>query len=182
MLTGTYTAQEARQHQTFQALMWALSYPGRAYTLPVAGMEAFQAIGETLLDLETSYYTPHAELHAAFMRLGARSREPQEAAYHFYPHIEEETLADLEVASVGSYARPDTAATLVIGCTLDNGTSLSLQGPGIPATTKLTVAGIPTACWTLRQQACSYPLGWDMVLVAHDQVVGIPRTTQMVVG
>jgi alpha-D-ribose 1-methylphosphonate 5-triphosphate synthase subunit PhnH len=182
MLAGTYTAQEARQHQTFHALMWALSYPGRTYALPAAGREAFQVIGETLLDLETSYYTPHAHLHAVFAQFGARSRAPDQAAYHFYPHLDAALLEDLANASVGSYADPDTAATLVIGCSLDDGTLLHLRGPGIPVPATLTVAGIPAACWTLREQACCYPLGWDIVLVAHDQVVGVPRTTHVVVG
>ena len=33
--------------------MWAISHPGRAYSLPVTGHTALSTIGETLLDFET---------------------------------------------------------------------------------------------------------------------------------
>jgi hypothetical protein len=35
------TAAEARSHQTFNALLWAFSYPGRHFSLPVDGLGAF---------------------------------------------------------------------------------------------------------------------------------------------
>jgi len=37
-------------------------------------------------------------------------------------------------------------------------------------------------CWTLREQICRFPLGWDTLLVAADRVLGLPRTTQIEVG
>src|SRR5437870_4521086 len=93
MQTPIYTPEDARTRETFLALMWAMSYPGRAYPLPGATNtrrrepDAMLAIGETLLDLETSYFTPDFELASRFAQLGARSLPPERAQYHFYPEL-----------------------------------------------------------------------------------------------
>jgi len=79
--------REARTQQTFTALMWALSYPGRAQNLYGEGLQPWLAIGETLIDLETSYYTSHAELNSLLARLGARACPPTYALYQFYPRL-----------------------------------------------------------------------------------------------
>lgn len=178
----TMNALETRTHQTFTALMWALSHPGRIQTLPTVERGAFFAIAEALLDPETSYYASHAELDRQLARLGARSRSPELALYQFYPTLRDADLADLRYAPVGTRAYPDEAATLVIGCTLGTGTRLCLNGPGIPDTVALLVDGIPTDFWPLREVTMRYPLGWDVFLVHNNQVVGLPRTTMVEVG
>jgi len=43
----------------------------------------------------------------------------------------------------------------------------------------IRLASIPDPFWALRAQICRYPLGWDVLLVAGDRVVGLPRTTQI---
>ncbi len=69
-----FTQNEAINRDVYLALMWALSYPGRAQILPaaVAPGQAFAAIGAALLDLETSYYTPDAALEIALRRTTSR--------------------------------------------------------------------------------------------------------------
>src|SRR5258708_4807298 len=109
-----YTAAEAQSRETFLALMWALSYPGRVYQLP-DGVQAFQLIAETLLDLETSYFTPDETLQPILATTGAHARQAGDAAYHFYQQITETTLSHVRQASVGTMLYPDTAATLVMG-------------------------------------------------------------------
>jgi len=168
---------EARTHKIFSALMWALSYPGRPQSLPTAGLESFRAIGEALIDLETSYYTPHAELNQQLQHTGARGLQPDTAAYQFYPQLHEAELPALEQAPSGSQLYPDTAVTLVLGCGLGSGLRLRLTGPGIKDDVNMQVDALPNAFWSLRERACHYPLGWDVLLVADDQVVGLPRTT-----
>jgi alpha-D-ribose 1-methylphosphonate 5-triphosphate synthase subunit PhnH len=172
------TAAEARSHQTFNALLWAFSYPGRRFSLPVDGLGAFGAIAEALVDLETSYYTDDAELQPTLLRTGGRARPVEAAMYQFYPALGDTGIRLLE-APAGSYAYPDEAATLVIGCTLGAGRALRLNGPGIHGVAHLWLDDIPDWFWPLREQVCRYPLGWEVVLVSGDQLVGLPRTTHI---
>ena len=176
-----FTADEALTRATFLALMWSFSYPGRVYDLP-AGSDAFHVISDTLLDLETSYFTPDEPLGEYLARSGARARSPERAAYHFYPHLDAAQLATLTCADAGKLLYPDHGATLFIGCEFTSETTLKLSGPGIsPAQTPVVqVGGIPVEFWT-RRAAHRYPLGWDVHLVSGSQVVGLPRTTRITV-
>jgi alpha-D-ribose 1-methylphosphonate 5-triphosphate synthase subunit PhnH len=178
-----YTHDEALTRQTFLALMWSSSYPGRAYELFTNGADAFHSIGDTLLDLETSFYSPDNEFALYLRRSGARSLSPDLAAYHFYPMLDSSMLGLVKMANVGTLMYPDQSATLFIGCTLDVGTTYRLEGPGIPPGTEqfVQVSGIPSEFWELRARAIRYPRGWDVYLVDENRVVGIPRTTKLMV-
>jgi alpha-D-ribose 1-methylphosphonate 5-triphosphate synthase subunit PhnH len=194
-----YTAEEARTRQTFLALMWSLSYPGRVHTLETSGMDAFHAIADTLLDLETSYFCPDERLSAYLARTGARAHTSERAAYHFYPTLTGDRLAIVETASIGTLLYPDHSALLIIGCRLtaserdtvgaqyiaplhDHQPShFQLEGPGVKPNTQqiIAVSGIPSAFWGLRAKANRYPRGWDIYLVDDNRVIGLPRTTKM---
>jgi len=174
-----YTTEEGRARETFLALMWGLSYPGLVQTLPDKN-DGLALIGEALLDLETSYFTPDVRLHERLKRTSARALSPEQAAYHFYPSLAGDGLAHIERASVGTLPFPDRAATLIIGCTFGSGTALTLEGPGIAHRRQLQIDAIPIETWTLRAQRCGYPLGWDMFLVdAGGALIGLPRTTKI---
>jgi alpha-D-ribose 1-methylphosphonate 5-triphosphate synthase subunit PhnH len=170
-----HTPAEAISQQTFTALMWALSYPGRPYDLP-AELAPFHAVADALLDIETTYFTPDSDLEATLRATGARARRPSEAAYHFYPTLSGPDLAHIEVASIGTLLYPDSAATLIIGCTFGGDQVLQLSGPGILSTVTLAVSGVPKRLWALRG-AARYPLGWDMFLIDGRRVIGLPRST-----
>ncbi|MBN1312776.1 MAG: phosphonate C-P lyase system protein PhnH [Anaerolineae bacterium] len=173
------TTQEALTQQVFAGLMWALSYPGQAYPLPDDGLSAFSAIGETLVDLETSYFTPHAGLDRYLSQLGGRSKSPNEALYQFYPTLDKSDLANLRHAPTGSYLVPDESATLVIGAAIGAGRGLRLSGPGIQGENDISIGDLPLEFWALRAQMRAYPLGWDIFLVGNDRVLGLPRTTHV---
>lgn len=173
------TEAETRTHQTFTALMWALSHPGKIYSLPASGLAAFGAIADALIDVETSYYSSHSELQNLLVRTGARARSCGEAMYQFYPALRAATVSALAEAPIGTYAFPDESATLILGCTFGAGRALRLSGPGIATTADLWVDGIPDTFWELRAQICRYPLGWDVVLVGYDRLAGLPRTTRI---
>jgi alpha-D-ribose 1-methylphosphonate 5-triphosphate synthase subunit PhnH len=175
MTTPVYTASEARTRETFLALMWALSYPGRAYALPDLG-EPFALIAETLLDLETSGYSPDEMLQAALRQTGARLLPPETAAYHFYPTVSDAELTSIRAANVGTPLDPETGATLIIGCVLGSGAALTLRGPGVRGAATVQVSGVPSRLWALRESACRFPLGWDIYLIDGRQVVGLPRS------
>jgi alpha-D-ribose 1-methylphosphonate 5-triphosphate synthase subunit PhnH len=173
-----YTTAEAQSRETFLALMWALSYPGRVHHLP-QNTHNFTLIAETLLDLETSYFSHDESLQDMLAATGAHARPTGEAAYHFYQHVDDSTLTEIRQASVGTMLYPDTAATLVIGCTLGTGSEFVLSGPGVNGQQAIQINGLPDAFWELRETACKYPLGWDVFLVDGQQVIGLPRSTRM---
>lgn len=179
MQTPAYTMEEARTRKTFLALMWAMSHPGRPYSLPVRGLDAFRVIGETLLDLETSYYSPNFNLSSDFAHGGARPLPPDRAQYHFYPEMLSTHLETVAQASAGTMLNPDRSATLVIGCEVGSGRTFRLSGPGISYHTDLKIDFIPDAFWELRRKVARYPLGWDVFFVSGGQVVGLPRSTTL---
>lgn len=175
-----YTPAERQSRETFLALMWCLSYPGRLKSLPQS-RDAFQLIASTLLDLETSFYTPDDKLHTQLAATGARALAPDRAAYHFYPTVI--SLHTIEAASLGTMQYPDEAATLIIGGTLTRGTRFRLSGPGINGDALVTIDDIHADLWDLRRRVIQYPLGWDIFIVDLSanvpQVLGLPRSTTM---
>lgn len=173
--TPLYTPAEARARETFLALMWALSYPGRVYDLP--GGNPLTLIGEALLDLETSFFTPDRDLSHVLMQTGARLLPAEAAAYHFYPVLDDRALESIERASVGTMQFPDQAATILVRAVLESGAPLRLRGPGIQDENLITLGDVPAHFWTLRQRAMRYPLGWDVYVIDGSRVVGLPRST-----
>ncbi|GAB4518220.1 MAG: hypothetical protein OHK0046_25710 [Anaerolineae bacterium] len=182
MTYPAYSPEEALMRETFLALMWAFSHPGRIYDLPQG--DPYHAIGETLLDLETSYFTLDDALAHALARTGARSLPVERAAYHFYPMLTDDLLETVKHATIGSLLYPDEGATLILGCEFHSGPALHLSGPGIPpeSTHTIQIGGLPAAFWELRESAIRYPRGWDIYLVAGQQVIGLPRTTKITRG
>lgn len=164
--------------------MNALSHPGQTFELELA-IDALPhnllAIGESLLDLETSFFTSNLELGEALTRTSARSETPDSAEYHFYPVLTPAMLEMVQVAPVGDMVYPDRGATLIIGCRFNCGPTLKLSGPGIQSEETFRVNSLPVDFWSLRAETIRYPLGWDIFLVHDNQVVGIPRTTEITI-
>jgi len=88
----------------------------------------------------------------------------------------------LREAPIGTYLYPDRSATLVIGCRFELGQLLRLSGPGIQGQSEIDIAGLPEEFWLLRASACAFPLGWDVILVADAEVIGLPRSTRVEVA
>lgn len=180
MTTPLLSPKESQAHQTFIALMWALTQPGQIQIWTeeaVTAQGGFLAIGQALLDLETSFYTPDTALADELARTTARPYPASTARYHFYPSLSAANLEDVTLASAGTMLYPDQSATLIIGCTLGQGASYRLTGPGIQDETIVQMDGLPSQFWTLRQETLNYPLGWDIFLVDRENVMGLPRTT-----
>lgn len=183
-----YTDAERQSRETFLALMWALSQPGSVQQIPLVESDdlaaVFARIGDALLDLETSYFSPDGALVARLKHTAARYLPADRAAYHFYPQIDQAALATIEIASVGTYQYPDEAASLFIGCAFDGASekqvSLRFTGPGVKGSADVQLWGIPPEFWALRQRATAFPLGWDIYLVdPSGKIIGLPRSTRI---
>ncbi|PNY81439.1 phosphonate C-P lyase system protein PhnH [Deinococcus koreensis] len=209
------TPAAARTQAAFRVLMNALSSPGEWLPLPAgaeldapepAALAPYVLIGETLLDLETTFYTPHAELRRRLLDTGAHPAAPHDADYLFLPELDAAALGALGWARRGDPLEPQRAATVLVGTELvgtglvgaghdaagHGGAALTLSGPGIPGTRRAAL-GLPDAFWQLRRGA-TYPLGWDAFVLRGDgdagrsaqlasaQVAGLPRTTAVEVS
>lgn len=170
----TPTAADLRTSEAFDALMWAMTFPGTPR--PVEGT---LALAESLLDRETTFFADDAALAEQLARTGARSAPIARAEYVFASLAAEADVARVAAASAGSALYPDGAATLFAPATLGGGTRLRLSGPGIKGRTEISVGGIHPSFWDRRARAGRYPMGWDLYLVAGDRVVGIPRSTRV---
>jgi alpha-D-ribose 1-methylphosphonate 5-triphosphate synthase subunit PhnH len=170
------TASEARTHATFDALLWALAHPGRIRQLEDMD-NAFSAIAQCLLDLETSAHSTDARLEAALRAVGAKPAALENAEYIFAPMLEDSAL--LHRVRRGSPLSPETAATLVVGARLEGAERrVRLSGPGIDGALEVGVGGLPVDFWRVRAEVIAFPVGWDAFLVDGSRVIGLPRTTR----
>jgi alpha-D-ribose 1-methylphosphonate 5-triphosphate synthase subunit PhnH len=81
----------------------------------------------------------------------------------------------------GEPEAPDQSATLLIRVeALTGGTPVVLRGPGIEHMTRIAPAGLPARFWHERAELASlFPCGVDSYLVCGDELIGLPRTTQV---
>lgn len=182
MQTPVHTPAEARTRSTFLAMMWALSRPGVVFELQEdchTYPENFMAVAETVLDLESSFYTEDHTLYDYCIRTTARQETIEEAEYVFIPTVTQHELGLIENISRGTMIYPDRAATLICGCGIGSGASLTLSGPGIETTQSLQLDQLPAEFWAVRERAIHYPLGWDVIFIDGGHVAGIPRTSRV---
>ena len=90
-------------------------------------------------------------------------------------------LADF---SGGDDLFPDRSTTILVECTtLEGGEMVTLSGPGIPGTRTVAPKGLRAEFWAeVAANNALYPLGIDMLLVAGNRVMGLPRSTIVTSG
>lgn len=91
-------------------------------------------------------------------------------------------LPDLDRFSFGSNEYPDRSTTLILQVEdLTQGRDYQLRGPGIDGVAVLRATIAPSDLFDrLAINATLFPRGIDVVLVADDRIVAIPRTTRLV--
>ena len=90
-------------------------------------------------------------------------------------------LPALDRFAFGSNEYPDRSTTLILQVeSLAEGSQFELQGPGIDGTAVLRARFQPADLFDrLAINASLFPRGIDVVLVADDAIVAIPRTTRL---
>jgi len=91
-------------------------------------------------------------------------------------------LPALERFALGSNEYPDRSTSVILQVdSLSNGRSYELRGPGIDGVAALQATIRPADLFErLRLNEALFPRGIDVVLVADDAVVAIPRTARLV--
>jgi alpha-D-ribose 1-methylphosphonate 5-triphosphate synthase subunit PhnH len=173
--------QAETQQQNYRVLLQAMSRPGSRQALHgvTESSDAAVAVLATLLDGSVSLSDPHGLLsEAENSLLQAGQVDPGEADYLLCCGQQAPTFEP----KLGTLPSPEYSATLVIKVSsLSNGElRLNLSGPGIHEQRACAITGLD-ADWLVRRQSwvCGFPLGVDLILVDKDQVMALPRTTQV---
>ncbi len=192
-LIGAGFADPVFQSQgAFRALLAALSEPGLAYDIGVSvetpvGLEPATAVALlTLADYETPIWLPAALRDGpagAWLRFhcgAALVDDPARAAFALIDGAG--TEPKLAAFNAGDDQFPDRSTTVLVQCAgLEGGATVTLEGPGIPGQRAVAPAGLRPDFWTeVEDNAAVYPLGVDLLLVHGAQVLGLPRSTQIV--
>ena len=178
---------------TFRSVMDAMARPGSVQRIaatagtPAALMRGTAAIALTLFDHDTPVW------------LDAWMSETSDVAKWLKFHTSAPVIADSSISSFaligdpknlpaldrfafGSNEYPDRSTTLILQVeSLTSGPAVELRGPGIDGAATLRASIQPHDLFErLAVNAALFPRGIDVVLVADDAVVAIPRTTRVV--
>jgi alpha-D-ribose 1-methylphosphonate 5-triphosphate synthase subunit PhnH len=178
---------------TFRSVMDAMARPGTVQRIvPMAGspgpmMRGTAAIALTLFDHDTPLWLD--------ARMAERSDVVKWLKFHTgAPVVQDSSIASfalisdgallpaLERFALGTNEYPDRSTTVILQVeSLDSGRSFELRGPGIDGVATLQASIRPFDLFErLQFNEALFPRGIDVVLVADDAVVAIPRTTRVV--
>ncbi|MCK1743732.1 phosphonate C-P lyase system protein PhnH [Bradyrhizobium sp. 139] len=178
---------------TFRSVMDAMARPGAVQRIvPMAGapdtmMRGTAAIALTLFDHDTPLWldarmTDSSDI-VKWLKFHTGAPAVQDCSIASFALIADGTaLPSLDRFALGTSEYPDRSTTLIIQVeSLDSGRSFELRGPGIDGVATLRASIKPFDLFErLRVNEALFPRGTDVVLVADDSVVAIPRTTRVV--
>ncbi|WP_339035719.1 phosphonate C-P lyase system protein PhnH [Bradyrhizobium symbiodeficiens] len=178
---------------TFRSVMDAMARPGSVQRIvPMAGapdtmMRGTAAIALTLFDHDTPLWLDArmAESPELVKWLKFHTGAPvvQDSSIASFALISDgAALPQLERFALGTSEYPDRSTTLILQVdSLDAGRSFELRGPGIDGVAILNASVKPFDLFErLHVNEALFPRGIDVVLVADDALVAIPRTTRIV--
>ncbi len=178
---------------TFRSVMDAMARPGSVQRVTVAVgtpqhlMRGTAAIALTLFDHDTAIWLDPllAETAEVTKWLRFHSGAPviaDPSVADFALVSEASALPPLDRFSFGSNEYPDRSTTLVLQVeSLARGLPYQLRGPGIDGSATLHANITPVDLFErLAINAALFPRGIDIVLVADDMIVAIPRTTRCI--
>ncbi len=177
---------------TFRSVMDAMARPGSVHRIeasagvPAPMMRGSAAIALTLFDQDTPVWLD--------ARMSATSDVAKWIKFHtsapviagsavcsFALVADAPGLPDFEKFSLGTAEYPDRSTTIILQvASLTEGPVYELRGPGIEGVASLRATiDLPDWLDRLALNATLFPRGIDLVLVADDAIVAIPRTTRL---
>ncbi len=178
---------------TFRSVMDAMARPGSVQRIVASAgaaspmMRGTAAIALTLFDHDTPIWLDPRMSEtsdvAKWLKFHASAPVVQDSSICSFALIgDASALPALDRFSFGSNEYPDRSTTLIIQVdSLTEGTALELRGPGIDGSAIVQAAVQPPDLFErLAINAALFPRGIDVVLVADDVIVAIPRTTRLV--
>lgn len=178
---------------TFRSVMDAMARPGTVQRIvpmvgtPATMMRGTAAIALTLFDHDTPLWLDARMSESSdvlkWLKFHTGAPVVQDSSIASFALISDGgTLPSLERFALGTSEYPDRSTTVIIQVdSLDSGRSFELQGPGIDGVATLQASIRPFDLFErLSFNETLFPRGIDVVLVADDSVVAIPRTTRIV--
>lgn len=178
---------------TFRSVMDAMARPGSVQRIvPGAGtpdrmMRGTAAIALTLFDHDTPLWLDSRMAESLdlvkWLKFHTGAPVVQDSSIASFALISEGgALLPLERFALGTSEYPDRSTTLILQVdSLRSGRSFELRGPGIDGAATLQASIKPFDLFErLHVNEALFPRGIDVVLVADDAVVAIPRTTRVV--
>ena len=177
---------------TFRSVMDAMARPGSVQRIvPMAGapatmMRGTAAIALTLFDHDTPLWLDARMSESSdvtkWLKFHTGAPVVQDSSIAAFALISDGALLPvLERFALGTNEYPDRSTTLIVQVdSLDAGRGFDLCGPGIDGVATLQASIKPFDLFErLRVNEALFPRGIDVVLVADDFVVAIPRTTRV---
>jgi alpha-D-ribose 1-methylphosphonate 5-triphosphate synthase subunit PhnH len=177
----------------FRAVLQALAQPGSRHRLPPGGLKApvglsagAAALALTLVDFETPLWLDPAlaaaENVADYLKFHTGARIAADAARAAFAIASGPTrLPRLKTFALGTLGDPDRSTTLILDVEgLATGSGWRLTGPGIAGATHFEAIGFgPELLAERRALEPLLPRGLDILLVAGDEIAGLPRSTRI---
>jgi len=175
---------------TFRSVMDAMARPGSVQKIaaaagaPAAMMPGTAAIALTLFDHDTPVWLDSAMAETSevtkWLKFHTGAPVVEDCSICSFALIgDTAALPELGRFSFGSNEYPDRSTTLILQVgSLTEGPAVELRGPGIdrPAVLQAAIEP-PDLLARLSINTALFPRGIDVVLVAGDAIVAIPRTT-----
>jgi alpha-D-ribose 1-methylphosphonate 5-triphosphate synthase subunit PhnH len=174
----------------FRVVMEALARPGeiktlRGVTAPAPLAPAAAALVQCLADYETPIWLdpPLAEVPSVgewirFQTGAPLVTEPHDAAFALIG--DPLAMPDFFQFALGSEEYPDRSATVIVQIERFGGRALAMEGPGIKGVRSFTAEPLPDDFVDrLRANRELFPRGVDLVMVAGEQVVALPRSIRI---
>lgn len=178
---------------TFRSVMDAMARPGSVQRIvpmvrpPATMMRGTAAIALTLFDHDTPLWLDARMSESSdvlkWLKFHTGAPVVQDSSIASFALVSDgAALPSLERFALGTSEYPDRSSTVIIQVdSLDSGRSFELQGPGIDGIVTLQASIRPFDLFErLSFNETLFPRGIDVVLVADDAVVAIPRTTRTV--
>ncbi|MDO9563614.1 MAG: phosphonate C-P lyase system protein PhnH [Bradyrhizobium sp.] len=177
---------------TFRSVMDAMARPGSVQRVtaesgaPAALMRGTAAIALTLFDHDTPVWldplmseTPDVGKWLKFHTSAPVIADSSVCSFALIG--DPRALPALDRFAFGTSEYPDRSTTVILQVeSLAQGSAFELSGPGIDGTAVLRATLQPADLFErLAINATLFPRGIDVVLVADDAVVAIPRTTRL---
>ena len=174
--------EPAIQQKAFRQLMNAFAFPGSTemmlQRIQGSNNTVLRLILATLTDGEASVADPHQLIDDQdWAKLETVREKPEKAGFI----VASGDTAPTCSPALGSLECPETGATVILGVThIGRGQILAMRGPGIQSAQEVACSGLNPA-WLRKRSEWNgaFPLGVDMILFDADQVIAIPRTTQI---
>lgn len=177
----------------FRAMLEALSRPGIPTHIPALGVEGPDALPQFVLTLLVGicdHDTPiwleeplRASLLARWLAFHCSAPTTVDTLQASFAVLRGATApsAMLDQFALGDVRYPERSTTVILTCDdLISGSPIVLTGPGVETYQTIRPAGLPCDFLGMAQANHEmFPRGVDILLVAGEQMIGLPRSTKL---